>query len=87
MGSMIIYSLIFGFFIIMSIFIILDKHTNSMILTDSISEMTTTNTSFSNNVKTTLQALSIGWKWIPVIGLIGLMYYAFNQSMGGEKNN
>lgn len=83
MGSMLVYNLIFGLFIIIIIFISLDKATSGTIITDTEDELNTTNTSFSLSVKDTVTTLNTTWLWIPALALFGLIYMAISYSQGG----
>ena len=84
MPSMILYSMVFGFFIIMIIFISLDKGTGGILLNDTMDDLNVTNTTFSQNVRGTVSVISSVWLWIPLFALFGLIYYAFSGSHGGE---
>lgn len=84
MGSMILYSLIFGFMIVMIIFITLDKHTYSTVMGDTVTDLNTTNTTFSQNIKATVQVMQSSWKYIPLFALFSMLYFAFSRATGGE---
>ena len=83
MGSMLVYNLIFGLFIILVIFISLDKATSGTIMNDTTTELDETNTSFSQSVKNTVSIVSSAWLWIPAFALFGLVYMAVSSAQGG----
>ena len=79
-GQMGIYSILFGFFAIMIIFIALDKTFSGTLMTNSIAELNTTNTTFSQNIKSSLQTFNNVWLYIPLFIFIGLMYAGIKNS-------
>ena len=83
MGNMIFYSLIFGLFIVLIIFITLDKSLSGTLLPNTIADLNNTNTSFSQNVKGTVQVMESTWTYIPLFALFGLIYYGLSIGRGG----
>jgi len=83
MGSMLLFNMIFGLFIILIVFISLDKGTSEILLNDTITDLNDTNTTFSQNVKGTLEIMNTSWIWIPVFALFGVIYMVFSNTQAG----
>lgn len=81
--SMMIYSLFFGLFIIIILFITFDNSLSDTMFPNTIAELNDTNTSFSIGVKSTVQVMQSVWLFVPLFALLGLIYFAFSKSQGG----
>ena len=84
MSSMIIYNLIFGLFIIMLVFLILDKHTSGTIIADTVTDLNDTDTSLSQNLKGTVNIFKSVWTYIPFFAFFGVIFYAIAHTQGED---
>ena len=84
MSSMIIYNMIFGLFIILLIFVVLDKHTSGTIIEDTVYDLNVTNTTFSTNLKGTINIFKSVWTYIPLFAFIGVIFFAIAHTQGED---
>ena len=80
MPNMILYAMFFGFFVLMIIFVSLDKHTTGTMIPDTTTELNDTNTAFSQNIKTSVNTISSAWSYIPLFALFGIIYFGFSKT-------
>jgi len=83
MGSMLLFNMIFGLFIILIVFITLNKGTSEILLNETINDLNDTNSTFSQNIKGTLQIINTSWIWIPIFALFGVIYMVFSNTQKG----
>jgi len=83
MGSMLMFNLMFGLFVIMIVFISLDKATSGTMYNDTVDELNDTDTTFSQDIKDTVVAMNNAWLWIPGLALFGLVYMIISNIQAG----
>jgi len=83
MASMIFFNMLFGLFVILIVFISLNKGTSEILLNETINDLNDTNTTFSQNIKGTLQIINTSWIWIPLFALFGVIYMVFSNAQRG----
>jgi len=83
MGSMLMFNLMFGLFVIMIVFISLDKATSGTMYNDTVDELNDTDTTFSQDIKDTVVTMNNAWLWIPGLALFGLVYMIISNTQAG----
>jgi len=69
--------------IFMIIFLALDKSTSGMIMSDTMTDLNVTNTTFSQNIRGTMVIVNTTWMYIPILFILGLIFFTVDKSREG----